>query len=375
MKKVLFVVLVFAFNISFIYASSINDLYNRLYELEEAKELYFGMSFDNIYEVEKKIDEIDLLIDSLYNKVNEINNEIDNYQKEILEINEQVKYIMTFYQVMDNDNGYLEYLIDSENYVDLVYRKTAVKQIISYYDQLVFLINNKMKKLDDDLKKVDDEILKIQEEREKYKRLELVIKGSGNSYGSFETSIDDDINSLLEEINLYKSLGCNNNESLSFCLSIYNDSDLTYPLQRGCVSKDYMALEHKGIDLACNKEGNNVYSAGNGIVSRIVRESTCGGNIIFIYHNVKGKEYTTIYAHLFSINVHVGQVVNKDTIIGFVGGDSTAYINGGYDKCSNGAHLHYGISYGHHAYDYNIYLFNPRFLNNYPNVLSGYFNR
>lgn len=375
MKKVLFIIIVFIFNISFIYASSINDLYNRLYELEEAKELYFGMSFDDVYEVEKKIYEIDLFIDSLYNKVNEINNEIDEYQKEIVEINEQVNNIMTFYQVIDNDNEYLKYLINSSDYVDLVYRETAIKQIISYYDRLISLINDKMKKLDNKLKEANDEILEIQKEREKYKRLELVIKGSGNSYGGLETSIDDDINSLLEEINLYKSLGCNNNESLSFCLSIYNDNDLTYPLQRGCVSKDYMALEHKGIDLACNKEGNNVYSAGNGIVSRIVRESTCGGNIVFIYHNVKGKEYTTIYAHLLRVNVYVGQVVDKDTIIGMVGGDSTAYINGGYDKCSSGAHLHYGISYGHHAYDYNIYLFNPRFLNNYPSVLSGYFNR
>ena len=225
--------------------------------------------------------------------------------------------------------------MNSSDYVDLVYRETAIKQIINYYDRLISLLNDRMKKLDDKLKAANDEILEIQKEREKYKRLELVIKGSGNSYGGLETSIDDDINSLLEEINLYKSLGCNNNESLSFCLSIYNDNDLTYPLQRGCVSKDYMALEHKGIDLACNKEGNNVYSAGNGIVSRIVRESTCGGNIVFIYHNVKGKEYTTIYAHLLIVNVYVGQVVDKDTIIGMVGGDSTAYINGWYDDSDN----------------------------------------
>ena len=103
MKKILFIIVVFIFNISFIYASSINDLYNRLYELEEAKELYFGMSFEDVYGVEKKIYEIDLFIDSLYNKVNEINNEIDEYQKEIVEINEQVNNIMTFYQVFDND--------------------------------------------------------------------------------------------------------------------------------------------------------------------------------------------------------------------------------------------------------------------------------
>ena len=61
------------------------------------------MSFEDVYKVEKKIYEIDLLIDGLYNKVNEINNEIDEYQKEIVEINEQVNNIMTFYQVFDND--------------------------------------------------------------------------------------------------------------------------------------------------------------------------------------------------------------------------------------------------------------------------------
>ena len=51
--------------------------------------------------------------------------------------------------------------MNSSDYVDLVYRETAIKQIINYYDRLISLLNDRMKKLDDKLKEANDEILEI----------------------------------------------------------------------------------------------------------------------------------------------------------------------------------------------------------------------
>lgn len=139
-----------------------------------------------------------------------------------------------------------------------------------------------------------------------------------------------------------------------------------YPLQKGCVSKEYNILSHKGIDLACNKEGTNVYASGKGVVSDILYKTACGGNIIFIYHNVNGKKYTTIYGHLLEI---------ENTVIGLVGGETTSITNGGYDRCTAGAHLHYAITEEYHTYDFSSYTINPRLLNNYPQLFSDFFTR
>ena len=43
----------------------------------------------------------------------------------------------------------------------------------------------------------------------------------------------------------------------------------------------------------------------------------------------------------------VGDTVTKQTVIGSVGGGgSTLKVNGGWDTCSTGWHLHYGVTKG-----------------------------
>ena len=61
------------------------------------------------------------------------------------------------------------------------------------------------------------------------------------------------------------------------------------------------------------------------------------GNIIMIKHSVNGKIYTTLYAHLSSIDVSTGQVVSKGQVIG---------QNGKYRGRSSGPHLHFEFHVG-----------------------------
>lgn len=131
---------------------------------------------------------------------------------------------------------------------------------------------------------------------------------------------------------------------------------------------------HHGIDLGGNSEGTPVYAAAPGEVARIVRKSSCGGNMVYVYHVVNGKKYTTVYMHMLSIssNIKKGSIVYDTTQIGTVGGGSTASNRGGYDRCTSGAHLHFGMANGWNAVGFNAYSFNPRNLIKFP---SGYFTR
>ena len=46
--------------------------------------------------------------------------------------------------------------------------------------------------------------------------------------------------------------------------------------------------------------------------------------------------------------MNLGDVVTQDTIIGYVGGYSTGKNHGGYDSCTTGAHLHFGVAKGYY---------------------------
>lgn len=90
----------------------------------------------------------------------------------------------------------------------------------------------------------------------------------------------------------------------------------------------YGTVYHDGIDIS-GSYGDPVYAAAAGDV-----EEACWnggyGRYIKISH---GNGYETAYAHLSSIDVHVGRQVKKGEIIGYLG-------NSGY---STGPHLHFEV--------------------------------
>lgn len=91
---------------------------------------------------------------------------------------------------------------------------------------------------------------------------------------------------------------------------------------------------HYGIDFG-TPTGTPVVSAADGVVSYASPLSTYG-NVIMVTHSIDGQTFTSLYAHLSSIKVSVGQAVSKGDTIGAVGttGNST------------GPHLHFEIHIG-----------------------------
>ena len=75
--------------------------------------------------------------------------------------------------------------------------------------------------------------------------------------------------------------------------------------------------QHRGADIA-NSTGTSVVSAGDGVVSHAGPMGTYG-NVIMVTHSIDGQIFTTVYAHLSSINTSAGQQVDKGQFIGKMG--------------------------------------------------------
>lgn len=86
---------------------------------------------------------------------------------------------------------------------------------------------------------------------------------------------------------------------------------------------------HAGIDFTA-PQGTPIIATGNGTVTRVERKQNGYGNNVIINH---GFGYSTMYAHMYSVDVKVGQKVVKGQEIGKVGSTGT----------STAPHLHYEV--------------------------------
>ena len=89
---------------------------------------------------------------------------------------------------------------------------------------------------------------------------------------------------------------------------------------------------HNGIDIAGTGLGSNIYAANNGVVVNAGFYSSYGLTVVVNHNN----GYYTLYSHLNSINVRVGDTVQKRQVVGFMGRTGVA----------TGVHLHFSVFRG-----------------------------
>lgn len=104
------------------------------------------------------------------------------------------------------------------------------------------------------------------------------------------------------------------------------------------------SIMHTGIDFTA-PIGTEIYSTGNGVVSKIENDGRGYGNNVIINH---GFGYETLYGHMSKIKVRPGQRVTRGEVIGLVGNSGS----------STGPHCHYEVIKGGKKIDPINYFFN-----------------
>ncbi|MDD3186887.1 MAG: peptidoglycan DD-metalloendopeptidase family protein [Bacilli bacterium] len=371
-------------------ATTLGDLKKELAELEasyQAKEEQQQLTQQQINDTYAAIDETNRQINEIDTERTKLTEEIKQLNIEIASKEEEIKQIINFVQVSSGESAYLEYAFGAQSFTDFIYRVSVSEQLTTHNDELINEYNdlidqNNQKKIELNEK----EIALNTNQLELNKKLQS-LGNSLNDVLDLKVSVEDEIKMQQEAIKTYESMGCSDDEDIKTCGLKYlpEATEFYRPIVNGYLTSEFgnrcFVLNgswycdfHYGVDLSTSEYHTNVYAAAPGVVAGIVYHGSCGGNQIFINHKIGNDTYTTHYAHLYSVNVKVGDVVTTNTVIGIMGGIPSETT---WDACSTGQHLHFSISKGLYMKDYYSWTtfisnqLNPR---NYVNLPSGLYN-
>lgn len=299
-------------------------------------------------------------IETNQNKIEEAKKKIEELNVEIAETEEEINDLLRSYEIAGGDNNYLEYIFGATSISDFIIRCSISEQLANYNDGLIDEYESKIdenERLQKEL--ADREVVLNQRIADK----ERAIASLGTQLSTYEEEAQDlkkQVAAVEESVNYYVKAGCKDNDLLSTCVNLMTDTGFVRPLKKGVRTSDYgyryhptqhVYKLHSGVDIGGNAEGTNVYSIANGKVGMILKKQSCGGNMVYVYHNINGQLYTSTYMHLLTINVKVGDAVKNDTVIGTVGGGRGTP----WDSCSTGAHLHLSLAKGWYGSTYVSY--------------------
>lgn len=352
--------------------------YNKQITQEQLNKNYAAMASAN-----KKIEEIT-------NERKQLTKDIEELTENIEKKDKEMKDIINFLQIANGESAYLEYAFGAQDFTDFIYRVAVSEQLTKYNYELIKEYNslieqNKQKK--EELNVKEKELENAQKQYAK----EIEKLGSQlEKIGDLKLSLSDQIKAQKEAIDMYQNkLGCKDDEDIETCGRNYLPPGTSFyrPTDSGYITSEFghrcFVLNggwycdfHNGNDISDSSYTPPVYSSANGVVSLILYQTSCGGNQVFIQHNINGVTYTTHYAHLLSVNVTKSQVVNTNTIIGYMGGIPNLTT---WDSCSTGQHLHFSMAKGLHPdgtdgwwSHFIASQLNPREYVNFPN---GLYNR
>lgn len=354
MKKSIFVV-VFLLSMFLIIpndvsAQSIQDYRNEIKELEAEK----AESEANSAAIQAKIDEANAKINEITREIAATIKEQENTKEEIEQLGndidlkeEEIKDLVSFYQISDSENFYLKFIFGAESFEDFIYRFSVAEQLTEANDQLVDEMNDlitenekKVKELETQEKELDKLDAQVNAEIQK-------LGSKKEDYVDEALSVDEEIESLEKQIAFFKEEGCSETQDVTTCsLNVPSSSGFVRPTPSGYIYGDDSLYGwrikpttgewkfHNGIDISIGYGTTVMATAAGKVIEQGYHWSF--GNYILVAHNVSGQVYTSLYAHLSSISTSLGQVVDRGQAIGAVGstGEST------------GPHLHFQLMYG-----------------------------
>ncbi len=339
--KILCIILVIALSVSMninVYAGTYGELLDELAKAEKELEEHKA----SVGNVTDQINEDNATIKNLRNEIEAMKEENTRLQQEIADANieienkqEQTKEVISYLQMSQGENIYLEYVFGSDTITDMVYRLSIVEQITEYNDNMIkelesLITTNENRKVElaNNEKKAEQKIEDLNTELAK-------LNQTVADLNSLSPSLESEVESQRKLVEYYKSQGCSNRSDVIGvdCAKTAANAMFYRPVKNGYVTSftgyRWLCLKgecewkfHKGIDIGSSTRKNTpIYSIGYGIISTIWNDNA-GAICVNTQHLASnGQYYTAVYCHLSrrASNLYVGMEVTPDTLLGYMG--------------------------------------------------------
>lgn len=335
---------------------------------------------EQIDKAQSEINSISNTINRMQYEIKDLNDEIDKLNIDIVNKDQEIKKIMNFVQTANGESAYLEYAFGAQDFTDFIYRIAISEQLANYNKELITQFNNMIKENNQKKEELNRKTIELSQKQLELRDLIKKLNSNLASLNQVGATIEEDLRVQKEFLKYYQDLGCKDNEDINTCgrESLPPDTALLRPVTSARITSDYGERQyydaygrlvsdyHRGIDMSETGSAVPIYASGNGKVVLVTRFN-CGGNVVFIQHNINGKVYVTLYGHLRTILVSKNQIVDRYTQIGTMGGNPKTETWED-PKCTSGQHLHFQISNKNYVSwnDFDAHSINPRLMVNFP---------
>ena len=298
--------------------------------------------------LDQEIAAVQTEIDKLNSKINASNEKIAKKQEELTKAEQESKAQYEIYMhrakmmVEKGSITYLEVLLNSKSFSDLLSRYSVVKQIVQYDSEKLDELKAIEKEIADLKKILEDEKAQIVSLKEnetaqmntlaaKRAASQKIIDDLQNDKSSFEKALAEqeraEANARAEIARL--TSGSSSTKKFSGGMIRPTSGPVTSPYYMRVHPVTGKLRQHTGMDFG-SPHGADILAAASGTV--IVAGYNAGGygNYVVINH---GGGISTLYAHASSLLVSTGQYVSQGQVIAKVG--STGM--------STGPHLHFEV--------------------------------
>lgn len=323
----------------------LSEIEKRIADARKNKDEAYALADEYAKKADVYQDDIDKLkqqIEVFTSRIKQLEKQIKSNEKKVDEINGRVKDRMIASQKTMHFNGYLEFILGSKSFTDMLRRIYGVKSVTSKdesdrtaYIEIIEKLNTDKTELDNTKKILDStydtlvvkqteliEMKKYYEEKAKEfeEELDIMTAERDNYYESFS-----DLKAVLKEIGYTINDG--------FVAAVHN-SYITETVWH--YSDGYLGLWHTGVDYAASR-GTEIHAPAGGIIIRA--DDSCGegylhnacgewiaggGNQVYLICEVDETIYGFIFFHLNTVKVGYGDIVLQDEVIGTVGSSGSS---------------------------------------------------
>ena len=322
--------------------SSLKDIEDKIEDARNNRDKAIALAEEYAAKAESlqtEVDDLKVQIEELKVRIDELTVQIEENEAKVEEINTRVKNRMVETQKIMHFNGYIEFILGSKSFTDMLSRVYGVEAIVSKDKNDRETLMDIIEQLTKDKAELDasKELLDSNYTDIVAKQAELI--AMEEFYRAEEARIQDELDDMTAERDeVYQTFNDLRDALKETGVTI--NSEFSTPVHNSWITGRVWNYDnnflsgtwHLGVDYAASR-GTQIHAPAGGVIIRAddgcgdpgSLSSSCGawiaggGNQVYLMCEVNGVVYGFIFFHMQSVYVGYGDYVLQDEVIGTVG--------------------------------------------------------